>query len=127
MEVHESTALAGDRLAALDRVLLLGTEIGVKGRQLHPDTPRRVAELAGSRGQDVLRPVVIVDGGIRRHTVPILAAAGADGVIPGSLVYGEADPRAAVTAIRALVPGQPLQPGQPLPPDQDFWRPEVSA
>ena len=41
----------------------------------------------------------------RRHTVPLLAAAGADGVIPGSLVYGADDPRAVLTEIAALAPG----------------------
>ena len=38
--------------------------------------------------------------------------AGADGVIPGSLVFGEPDPRAAVRAIRSLVPGQRTSSGR---------------
>ena len=32
-----------------------------------------------------------MDGGIRAHTVPELARAGADGVAPGSLVFGHDD------------------------------------
>jgi ribulose-phosphate 3-epimerase len=32
------------------------------------------------------------DGGIRRHTVPLLHAAGADYIVPGSLMFGE-DPK----------------------------------
>ena len=47
----------------------------------------------------------MVDGGVRRHTVPLLAAAGADGVIPGSLVYGADDPVAVLDEIAALAPG----------------------
>jgi ribulose-phosphate 3-epimerase len=43
-----------------------------------------------------------VDGGIRPHTVPALARAGADGVVPGSLVFGVPDPRQAVAEIHAL-------------------------
>jgi ribulose-phosphate 3-epimerase len=35
---------------------------------------------------------VIIDGGIRKESVPLLAEAGADGVIPGSLVLGSPDP-----------------------------------
>jgi ribulose-phosphate 3-epimerase len=33
-------------------------------------------------------PEIYVDGGIRRRTVPEIARAGADGVVPGSLVFG---------------------------------------
>ena len=29
------------------------------------------------------------DGGIRRHTVPLIAVAGADYIVPGSLMFGE--------------------------------------
>jgi pentose-5-phosphate-3-epimerase len=43
----------------------------------------------------------LVDGGIRRETVPLLAQSGADGVVPGSLVFGEPDPCAALNWIRA--------------------------
>jgi ribulose-phosphate 3-epimerase len=46
------------------------------------------------------RAEVVVDGGIRRHTVPVLADAGADGVVPGSLVFAAPDPRAAVAWIQ---------------------------
>ena len=67
--------------------------------------PGRVTELVTARSGDAGRPDVVVDGGIRRHTVPGLAAAGADGVVPGSLVFGEPDPRQAVAEIQALQPG----------------------
>ncbi|NUT44117.1 MAG: D-allulose-6-phosphate 3-epimerase, partial [Thermoactinospora sp.] len=39
---------------------------------------------------------------IREHTVPLMARAGADGVIPGSLVYGAPDPCARLTWLRGL-------------------------
>ena len=62
----------------------------------------------------------MVDGGVRRHTVPLLAAAGADGIIPGSLVYGADDPRAVLTEIAALAPGT-------RPARSGFWAGEVRA
>jgi ribulose-phosphate 3-epimerase len=40
-----------------------------------------------------LTTVVEADGGIRRETVPLLAAAGADWIVPGSLMFRE-DPKA---------------------------------
>jgi ribulose-phosphate 3-epimerase len=99
LEIHEPVGHAVEHFDAVDRVLLLGTPIGVKGRDLDAAAPDRVRALAAARTCDV---PIIVDGGIRRHTVPGLAAAGADGVIPGSLVFGADDPVRAAKEIRAL-------------------------
>lgn len=99
LETHEPVEHAVSHLDAIDRVLLLGTEIGVKGRGLDPAAPGRVSALVQARTGHL---PIIVDGGIRAHTVPVLAAAGADGVIPGSLVFGDDDPVAAADRIRAL-------------------------
>jgi ribulose-phosphate 3-epimerase len=91
-------ALAG----LVDRFLVMGTPIGVKGLGLDPDAPARVSALAerlASAG--TVRPV-FVDGGIRAETVGPLAEAGADGVIPGSLVFGAEDPVAAVEQLHQL-------------------------
>ena len=111
LETHEPVGHAVDHLAAVDRVLLLGTVIGVKGHEIDPMAPERVRALAAAR-QSVT--AIVVDGGIRKHTVPVLAEAGADGVVPGSLVFADADPRRAVAEIRALRTGR----GEPLSP---FW------
>jgi ribulose-phosphate 3-epimerase len=104
LETHEPVRHAVDHLDAVDRILLLGTEIGVKGRDLDSAAPERVSALVAARTADV---PVVVDGGIRKHTVPALAAAGADGVVPGSLVFGDDDPVRASDEIRALRPGRP--------------------
>jgi ribulose-phosphate 3-epimerase len=76
-------------LELVDRVLLMGTAIGVKGVDLAPETPERVRRLVELRDASEREPEIYVDGGIRRHTVPELARAGADGVTPGSLVFGD--------------------------------------
>lgn len=80
-------------LELVDRVLVMGTERAVKGVAA-PDirTYGQVAELVRLRNSSTRRPEVIVDGGIRRESVPLLAEAGADGVIPGSLVLGSPEP-----------------------------------
>jgi ribulose-phosphate 3-epimerase len=112
LETHEPAGHAVRYFGDVDRVLLLGTPIGVKGRELDPAAPSRVGQLAAARSAG--GPAIVVDGGIRRHTVPVLAAAGADGVIPGSLVFGDRDPRRAAAEIRALQPGQDA-------PASAFW------
>jgi ribulose-phosphate 3-epimerase len=99
VELTDDLGTAAALVGHVDRYLVMGTELGVKGVGQHPSTPRRVAELRART--DSARPV-FVDGGIRPHTVGPLAAAGADGVIPGSLVFGAADPNAAIDDLHAL-------------------------
>ena len=53
-----------------------------------------------------LATLVEVDGGIRRHTVPQIHAAGADLIVPGSLMFG-GDP-AELQAWLATLPGDVL-------------------
>jgi len=93
---------AGALLEQVDRVLLMGTEIGVKGVGLDAGACERVERLVALRDASERKPEIVVDGGIRRETVPRLAAAGADGVVPGSLVFGEQDRRAVVSWLHEL-------------------------
>lgn len=104
LEVDESPEHAATMFDAIDRVLLMGTAIGIKGVGLDeaaPDRIRALTELRAGAGRAEDLPI-FVDGGIREHTVPVLAEAGADGVIPGSLVFGVDDPRAAITHLHGL-------------------------
>jgi ribulose-phosphate 3-epimerase len=89
-------------LDLVDRLLVMGTEIGVKGEDLDPATPQRVERLVSLRRKHGLAFDIFVDGGIRRQTVQKLASVGADGVVPGSLVFGAPDPIEAVSWIHAL-------------------------
>lgn len=70
-------------LPLLDTVVVMGTETGVKGLGADPrvfDRLTAVKRMAGGR------VCVTADGGIREETVPLLRAAGADAIVPGSLV-----------------------------------------
>jgi ribulose-phosphate 3-epimerase len=105
LEVHEPPAHAARLFDVSDRVLLMGTAIGVKGVDLDPATPHRLRELGRLRaeaGRSIDELPLFVDGGIRAHTVELLADSGADGVIPGSLVFGVDDPRAAIEHLHGL-------------------------
>lgn len=89
-------------LDAVDRVLLMGTALGIKGVGIDPTIYDRIRTTVARRDGSARRPEVFVDGGIRRETAPLIAAEGADGVTPGSLVFGAADPVEAVRWITAL-------------------------
>ncbi len=73
----------------VDLVLMMGTPLGIKGLDLAPSACRRIEEM-----RSILRDLrqhervkIGADGGIRQQTVPALRAAGADLVVPGSLVF----------------------------------------
>jgi ribulose-phosphate 3-epimerase len=87
-------------------VLLMGTEIRIKGVGLDPEVFGRIDALLEVRERLGIDFEIFVDGGIRRDTVPRLADAGADGVVPGSLVFAAEDPLAALAWIHSLVPGR---------------------
>ena len=51
-----------------------------------PDKIRQAGRIIDDRG---LKTSVEADGGIRRDTVPLIHAAGADFIVPGSLMFGQ--------------------------------------
>ncbi len=85
-------------------VLLLGTPAGSKGHDLATGACPRMRELCAALCRRGIRERVltVADGGIRRHTVPLLRAAGADAVVPGSLVFGSESPLETLQWIRSL-------------------------
>ena len=101
VELGDPLSVEDLHLDIVDRLLVMGTEIGVKGKGLHPNIAQRIGTILDLCGQAGRRPEIVVDGGIRRETVPLLAKSGADGVVPGSLVFGEPDPCAALNWIHA--------------------------
>ncbi len=101
------------------RILLMGTPIGIKGVSLDPRIPDRIRALTGFRAALGLNFEIFVDGGIRPTTAPILAAAGADGIVPGSLVFKARDPLATIRWIhqgcRGDGPKIDIPAAEPLP------------
>jgi ribulose-phosphate 3-epimerase len=79
-------------LDAIEVIILLGTDVGVKGRDLAPQVCDRLREARSLLREHAKGGVLLVaDGGIRARTVGELCAAGADAVVPGSLVFQSAD------------------------------------
>jgi len=76
----------------LDVLCVVGTAMGIKGAGMDasvPDKIRQARSIIKARG---LRTEIEADGGIRRETVPLLAAAGVDYIVPGSLMFKEDPP-----------------------------------
>lgn len=102
LELADSLGIAVEHREVIDRILLMGTPLGIKGVGIAPQTYDRVREVVRIRQGWTRRPEVFVDGGIRLDTVPLIHAAGADGVIPGSLVLNSPDPRAVLEGLHTL-------------------------
>ena len=87
--IHEPVESVEPFWADLDVLCVVGTAMGIKGASMDAGVPgkiQRARELFTRRG---LATQIEADGGIRRETVPLLAAAGADYIVPGSLMFKE--------------------------------------
>ena len=91
--VTEGIGLVEPLWESLDVLTIVATAMGIKGAEMDAGVPAKIAaarEIIAGRGLPV---EIEVDGGIRRHTVPHMRAAGAVFIVPGSLMFGE-DPAA---------------------------------
>jgi ribulose-phosphate 3-epimerase len=91
--VTEPVSLLRSYWHTIDQVTIVGTPMGTKGTSMDSSIFDKIRE-ARAAVEKLGVPVEIqVDGGIRRETVPHIHAAGADWIVPGSLMFGE-DPAA---------------------------------
>ncbi|MEX2119503.1 MAG: ribulose-phosphate 3-epimerase [Pirellulales bacterium] len=91
--IGEPVEAAEPYLDQLDVLTLIGTAMGIKGASMHASLPAKIGrarELIAKLGAPAL---VEADGGIRRETVPLMAEAGVDMIVPGSLMFQEDPPR----------------------------------
>jgi ribulose-phosphate 3-epimerase len=76
----------------LDVVTVVGTAMGIKGAGMDPGVPAKIRRAKETVQQRKLSCVIEADGGIRRETVPLMAKAGVDFIVPGSLMFKEDPP-----------------------------------
>lgn len=77
----------------MDTLTIVGTAMGIKGASMDPSVLDKIASARSIIARKHLKLEIEVDGGIRRETVPGIKAAGADFIVPGSLMFKE-DPKA---------------------------------
>ncbi len=90
--ITESLGLLEPYWEELDLLTLVGTAMGIKGASMDasiPEKVRKARQILSNRG---LKTEIQVDGGIRRETVPLIHAARADWIVPGSLMFKEDPP-----------------------------------
>jgi ribulose-phosphate 3-epimerase len=85
----------------LDVLTIVGTDIGIKGAAMDASVPPKIRQARQLISQRGLRTEIEADGGIRRETVPLIAEAGADLIVPGSLMFSYG-PQALTDLLRSL-------------------------
>ena len=91
--ISEGLELIGPLWEHLDILTIVGTAMGIKGASMDSAVPEKIRQARETIKSRRLNTVIEADGGIRRETVPLLQAAGADFIVPGSLMFRE-DPAA---------------------------------
>ncbi len=92
-------------LDVVDLLLVMTVYPGFSGQSFLPGPLETIRRAVGVRRARGLSYLIEVDGGVAiEDTGPRVAAAGADVVVAGHGVYRQADPVAAMRALRALVP-----------------------
>lgn len=87
LKAEEELEKISDYLSFIDYVIVMGTEIGIKGVSISPGTYEKVRLLKEVINKNNYRIEVQVDGGIRNDTVPKLYESGADIITAGSLLF----------------------------------------
>jgi ribulose-phosphate 3-epimerase len=90
-------------LADLDVLLVMTVEPGFGGQAFMGNMLEKVKAAAAWRAAHGARYLIEVDGGIAPETARRCRAAGADVFVAGHSVYRQADPAAALAALRAAV------------------------
>ncbi|MFW5973672.1 MAG: D-allulose-6-phosphate 3-epimerase, partial [Bacteroidota bacterium] len=104
LQIESDVSALEPYLDRLHFVTILGTRPGIKGVEPDGRAPERLRKVAAmiNRQETDRRVVLAADGGIRRHTVPVLRRSGADSVVAGSLVFGAPDLAERISWLRSL-------------------------
>ncbi|MBR1821014.1 MAG: ribulose-phosphate 3-epimerase [Clostridia bacterium] len=87
-------------LGDFDLALVMTVNPGFGGQKLIPACIDKVAAVRGMLNEAGLDAMVEVDGGVNLETGPKLIAAGADMLVAGSALYGAADVKRFIEALR---------------------------
>lgn len=89
-------------LPILDVILIMTVNPGYGGQKLIPEMIVKVERLAGMIADQSVHCQIEVDGGVNWDNAPLLARAGANILVAGSLVYQAPDPEAAVIRLKNI-------------------------
>ncbi len=89
-----------DYLDCVDMVLVMSVYPGFGGQKFIPSAIGKLEKISAELNRRGLTARLEIDGGINAETVKAVKAAGADTIVAGSSVFGAADARLAMDALR---------------------------
>ena len=92
LTLDEGVELLDAHWTSLDLVTIIGTAVGIKGASMDPSIPDKLRQARQHIESANAKTEIQSDGGIRRNSVPLMHEAGADWIVPGSLMFKE-DPQ----------------------------------
>ncbi|MDB4882046.1 MAG: ribulose-phosphate 3-epimerase [Gemmatimonadetes bacterium] len=90
-----------DVLGEMDLLLVMSVDPGYGGQSFIPSSVEKLARARALLDAARASATLEVDGGINRDTIASAWRAGADTFVAGNAVFGAADPRGEVAALRA--------------------------
>ena len=102
--LNPSTSLETVREVAhdLDLLLIMSVNPGFGGQKFIPGAVEKVARARAMLDDTRSRALLEVDGGITRETIHACWRAGADTFVAGNAIFSAKDPKAEISALRAL-------------------------
>ena len=91
--ITEPLSLVDPFWSELDVLCVVGTAMGIKGASMDAGVPGKIRQARDVIQRRGLATEIEADGGIRRETAPLLKTAGADYIVPGSLMFKEDPPQ----------------------------------
>jgi len=79
-------------LSEIDQVLVMGVNPGWGGQALIPETLEKISQLRALLDERGITADIEVDGGVKVHNVAECAAAGANVLVAGSVVFNDEAP-----------------------------------
>jgi ribulose-phosphate 3-epimerase len=83
-------------------VLLMSVNPGYGGQKFIHKTVGKVAKLKAMIQQQNLQTLIEIDGGVNLETGKLLVDAGADALVAGSFVFGNAHPEKIISELKKL-------------------------
>lgn len=99
---HTPVSALENVIADLDLVLIMSVNPGFGGQKfIHGaiEKVRQTKQLIAEKGSSAM---IEVDGGVNFETGKLLVEAGAQALVAGSFVFGSADPKATISALKQL-------------------------
>jgi ribulose-phosphate 3-epimerase len=87
LRLDEGVELLDPYWRDIDLVTITGSAMGIKGAKLDSSVPGKIRKAARAIERAGANTEIQADGGIRRETVHLLAEAGANWIVPGSLMF----------------------------------------